>query len=208
MESVGFVSALVWLLLGYLMGSCPTGFVLVKFMIGEDIRNFGSGNIGATNVGRVLGKRWAVITAVIDMLKGGVAVLLAMLAGHSSPILLSLVGIAGVLGHDYPLWLNFKGGKGVATTFGVFAFYDFFNPMPVILGGLLWVAIRESTRYVSLASMVSLFAAALLMPLFMMDRAYYISGLFLAALTIWRHRDNIKRIISGTENKVSRVFLS
>ncbi|MDR0649473.1 MAG: glycerol-3-phosphate 1-O-acyltransferase PlsY [Synergistaceae bacterium] len=207
MESVGLVPALAWLLLGYLMGSCPTGFILVKLMRGEDIRNFGSGNIGATNVGRVLGKRWAVLTAVIDMLKGGVAVLMAMLAGQGSPALLSMIGIAGVLGHDYPVWLKFKGGKGVATTFGVFAFYDFWNPLPVIIGGLLWVAIREATRIVSLASMVSLLAAALLMPLFMMDRAYYLSGLFLAALTIWRHRDNIKRVISGTENKVSRFFL-
>jgi glycerol-3-phosphate acyltransferase PlsY len=206
MEGVGFISVLAWLLAGYLMGSCPTGFILVKLMIGEDIRNFGSGNIGATNVGRVLGKRWAVLTAVVDMLKGGAAVLLAILAGQSSPVLLSMIGIAGVLGHDFPVWLNFKGGKGVATTFGVFAFYGFFNPLPVIIGGIAWVLIRESTRVVSLASMVSLLSAALLMPLFKMDRAYYLSGLFLVALTVWRHRDNIKRIISGTENKVNRFF--
>jgi glycerol-3-phosphate acyltransferase PlsY len=206
MESVGFISALAWPLLGYLMGSCPTGFILVRLITGEDIRNFGSGNIGATNVGRVLGKRWAVLTAVIDMLKGGAAVLLAMLAGLSSPVALSIIGIAGVLGHDYPIWLNFKGGKGVATTFGVFAFYDFFNPLPVIIGGIVWVLIRETTRVVSLASMVSLLTAALLMPAFKMDRAYYLSSLFLVAMTVWRHRDNIKRIISGTENKVDRFF--
>ncbi|MDR1516046.1 MAG: glycerol-3-phosphate 1-O-acyltransferase PlsY [Synergistaceae bacterium] len=206
MESVGFFSALAWILFGYAMGSCPTGFILVRLMTGDDIRNFGSGNIGATNVGRLLGKRWAVLTAVIDMLKGGAAVLLAMLAGQNSPVTLSIIGAAGVLGHDYPVWLNFKGGKGVATTFGVFAFYDFFNPLPVIIGGLVWVFIRETTRLVSLASMVSLLTAALLMPAFKMDRAYYISGLLLVALTVWRHRENIKRIISGTENKVNRFF--
>jgi glycerol-3-phosphate acyltransferase PlsY len=206
MESVGFGAAVMWFLFGYLMGSCPTGFLLVKFMLGEDIRNFGSGNIGATNVGRVLGKKWAVFTAVADMLKGGFAVLIAMLAGQASPEALSLIGVGGVLGHDYPVWLKFKGGKGVATTFGVFACYDFFNPFPAILGGLTWVFMRETTRMVSLASMASLLAAALLMPVFMMDRAYYLSGLFMVALTVWRHRENIKRIISGTENKVSKFF--
>jgi glycerol-3-phosphate acyltransferase PlsY len=206
MESVGFGATVMWFMFGYLMGSCPTGFLLVKFMMGEDIRNFGSGNIGATNVGRVLGKRWAVFTAVADMLKGGIAVLIAMLAGQTSPEVLSLIGVGGVLGHDYPVWLKFKGGKGVATTFGVFACYGFFNPLPVILGGLVWLFIREATRIVSLASMVSLLVAALSMPIFMMDRAYYLSGLFMVALTVWRHRDNIKRIIAGTENKVNRFF--
>jgi glycerol-3-phosphate acyltransferase PlsY len=206
MESVAFGAVILWFLFGYLMGSFPTGFVLVKFMLGEDIRNFGSGNIGATNVGRVLGKRWAVFTAVADMLKGGLAILIAMLAGQHSPQALALIGVGGVLGHDYPVWLKFKGGKGVATTFGVFACYGFFNPMPAILGGLVWLLIRETTCIVSLASMLSLLVAALLMPVFMMDRAYYVSGLFMVALTVWRHRDNIKRIISGTENKVKRFF--
>ncbi|MDR0615891.1 MAG: glycerol-3-phosphate 1-O-acyltransferase PlsY [Synergistaceae bacterium] len=206
MESFAFASAVMWFLFGYLMGSCPTGFILVKFMLGEDIRNFGSGNIGATNVGRVLGKRWAVFTAVTDMLKGGLAVLIAILAGQHSPQMLALIGFGGVLGHDYPLWLKFKGGKGVATTFGVFACYGFFNPMPAILGGLVWLLIRETTCLVSLASMLSLLVAALLMPVFKMDRAYYIAGLFMVVLTVWRHRENIKRIISGTENKVKRFF--
>ena len=104
--------------------------------MGKDIREFGSGNIGATNVGRVLGKKWAVVTAVVDILKGGLAVLLAMSLGVKSPFLLATVGFAGVIGHDYPLWLGFKGGKGVATTFGVFGCYDFFNPLPAILGGV------------------------------------------------------------------------
>jgi glycerol-3-phosphate acyltransferase PlsY len=207
MEETSVLTAAWWIFFGYILGSCPTGYVVVKAIRGKDIRNFGSGNIGATNVGRFLGKKWAVITALIDMLKGGAAVLTAMWSGVSSPSVLALVGTAGVIGHDYPVWLAFKGGKGVATTYGVFAFYDFFNPLPVVIGGVIWLLIRETTRIVSLASMVSLAVAALLMPVFEMNRAYYLSGLLLVLLTVWRHRENIKRIIYGTENKVARFFL-
>jgi glycerol-3-phosphate acyltransferase PlsY len=206
MEDISLTTVAGWFLFGYIMGSCPTGFLVVKFILGEDIRNFGSGNIGATNVGRVLGKKWAVVTAAIDMLKGGIAVLVAMLSGIDSSFVLSVIGVGGVLGHDYPVWLKFNGGKGVATTFGVFACYDFFNPLPAIIGGLVWLAVREVTRIVSLSSMVSLLAAAILMPIFAMDRTYYFSALLLVALTVWRHRENIRRIISGTENKVKRFF--
>lgn len=198
----GTFTAILWIAFGYLLGSCPTGYVLVKLFMGEDIRNFGSGNIGATNVSRVLGKKWAIITAVIDMLKGGVAVLLAMLFGVTSPAVLALVGVAGVLGHDYPVWIGFKGGKGVATTYGVFACYDFFNPFAAIFGGLAWFAVRELSGYVSAASMISLAAAVAVMPLLNMDRAYVLSGAFLVALTVWRHRENVRRLVAGTESRV------
>jgi glycerol-3-phosphate acyltransferase PlsY len=207
MDKATLITFLPWVLLGYLMGSCPTGFVLVKLIKGEDIRKFGSGNIGATNVSRVLGKKFAVLTAVVDMFKGGAAVLVAMLLGRDDPTLLSLVGVAGVVGHDYPVWLAFQGGKGVATTFGVFGCYDFFNPFPAIIGGAVWFCFREITGIVSFASMVSLMSAAFVMPFFLMPRPFYISGLFLTGLTIWRHRANIKRIASGNENKVKPFLL-
>ncbi|MDR3332956.1 MAG: glycerol-3-phosphate 1-O-acyltransferase PlsY [Synergistaceae bacterium] len=174
--------------------------------MGEDIRKFGSGNIGATNVSRVLGRKWAVLTAVCDMFKGGFAVLVAMAFGVRSPVVLSLIGISGVLGHDFPLWLGFHGGKGVSTSFGVFGCFDFFNPMPAILGGVVWFVVREATLYSSLASMTALVVSSLLMPLFMMDRAYYVSGLLLSALSIWQHRENIMRLISGTENKLKPLL--
>lgn len=207
MGSPGFFASVCWILFGYLLGSCPTGYVVVKLMIGEDIRKFGSGNIGATNVSRVLGKKWAIVTAIADMLKGGVAVLIAMLAGVNSPAVLSLIGFAGVLGHDYPVWLRFKGGKGVATTFGVFGCFDFFNPLPAIFGGLAWFLIREATGFVSLASMLSLAVAALFMPIFSMPTPYYVTAIFLVFLTVWRHRENIRRLLAGTESKVSRILL-
>lgn len=195
-----FMGSLAGITFGYIMGSCPTGYLIVKYIKGMDIRNYGSGNIGATNVSRVLGRGWAVFTAVFDMLKGGMAVLIAMLLGARSPATLSLIGLAAIVGHDYPVWLGFRGGKGVATTFGVFACYDFFNPFPVIAGGIVWFAVKEKTGYVSMASMAGLAVAALSMPIFLMDKAYYMCGLAAVLLAVWRHRENIKRLLDGTEN--------
>jgi glycerol-3-phosphate acyltransferase PlsY len=180
---------------------------LVKLIKGEDIRNFGSGNIGATNVARVLGRKWAVVTAAVDMFKGGAAILVAMAAGRSDPTLLALTGLAGIIGHDYPVWIKFKGGKGVASTFGVFGCYDFFNPLPAIIGGVVWLCVRELSCVVSLSSMVALGVAALLMPVFSMPRPYYVCGAVCVLLTVWRHRENIGRIISGKENKVKPFLL-
>lgn len=206
MEGPGFIAFICWVLFGYLLGSCPTGYVIVKLLIGEDIRNFGSGNIGATNVSRVLGKKWAVVTAVADMLKGGVAVLIAMIAGVNDTTLLALIGFAGVVGHDFPVWLGFKGGKGVATTFGVFGCFDFFNPLPAIFGGIAWFLVREATGYVSVASMISLAIAALFMPIFSMPTPYYVVAILLVLLTVRRHKENIRRLLAGTESKVSRIL--
>jgi glycerol-3-phosphate acyltransferase PlsY len=197
---------LPWLILGYLMGSCPTGYVVVKLIKGEDIRKFGSGNIGATNVARVLGKKWAVITAIVDMLKGGAAILIAMAFGHREPALLAVIGAAGVIGHDYPVWIGFKGGKGVATTFGVIGCFDFFSPLPALVGGAVWLMTREISCVVSLSSMVSLWVSAVFIALRGMSVPYVVCGIFLAALTTWRHRENIKRILAGNENKVNPFF--
>ncbi len=193
--------SLIWLLFGYIAGSCPTGYLAVKILKGQDVRDFGSGNIGATNTGRVLGKKWAIAVAVFDMLKGGIAVLFASFFTDSS-IILSFTGVSSVLGHNYPIWLGWRGGKGVATTFGVFGFFDFFNPLPALIGGVVWYAVMKTTRYVCVASIAALFASALLMPLFGMPRPYYLAGLFLAALSAWRHKSNIRRLIEGKEGKV------
>lgn len=192
----------LWIAVGYLLGSCPAGYLLVKVLTGNDIRTLGSCNIGATNVGRVLGKKWAIVTAIFDMSKGGIAVLLALFFGVDSPTVLAMTGGAAVIGHNYPVWLRFKGGKGVATTFGVLACFDFFNPWPAMLGGIVWYVIMRGSRYVSVASMLSLFCAALLMPLFSMPRPYYVTAGLLALLCVWRHRANIRRLLSGTESKV------
>lgn len=192
-----------WIIAGYLAGSIPTGFLAVKAMKGIDIRTVGSGNIGATNTGRILGKTWAVLIAAFDMLKGGIIVLIASCFTESSSML-AMTGVAAVLGHNYPVWLSFKGGKGVATTFGVFGFFDFFNPVPAIVGGCCWYLLMKKTKYVSIASMAALFIATFAMPICGMDRSYYIAGLFLSLLGIWRHKDNILRIREGTEIKINK----
>lgn len=193
--------ALFWLAWGYLIGSIPTSYLVVKRLKGVDVRKVGSGNVGATNAGRVLGKDWAVAIALFDMLKGGIAVFIAS-RFTSSPVTLALTGGLAVIGHIYPVWLNFKGGKGVATTFGVFAFFDFFNPFPALLGGLVWYLVLKKLRYVSASSMAGLFAAAFLMPIFDMPRSYYVVGLLLSGLVAWRHKSNIERILNGEENMV------
>lgn len=190
-----------WFFFGYLAGSCPTGYLAVKILKGQDIRDFWSGNIGATNTGRVLGKKWAIAVAIFDMLKGGIAVFLASFFTESS-LVLALIGIFSVLGHNYPIWLGWRGGKGVATTFGVFAFFDFFNPLPALIGGITWYVTLKSTKYVCVASITALFVSVLLMPFFKMPRSYYLAGFFLAVLSVWRHKGNIKRLIEGKENKV------
>lgn len=206
MRDSGIISSVCWILFGYLLGSCPIGYLVVKFLTGKDIRDFGSGNIGATNVSRVLGKKWAVVTAVADMLKGGIAVLIAMAAGVTSTAILAIIGFASVIGHDFPVWLGFKGGKGVATTFGVIGCFDFFNPWPAIIGGIAWFFIRETTRYVSVASMIALTVSLLFMPVFAVPIPYYFATILLVQLTIWRHRENIRRLLNGTESKVSRLL--
>ena len=169
-----------WLVFGYLAGSCPTGYLAVKMLKGQDIRDYGSGNIGATNTGRVLGKKWAVAVAVFDMLKGGIAVLLASFFTDND-VILALTGVFAVLGHNYPVWLGWRGGKGVATTFGVLAFYDFFDPLPALIGGAVWYVVMKTTRYVCVASIVALFASALLM-LFSACRVLLYCRTLLAAL--------------------------
>lgn len=198
--------SLISALLGYLLGSIPTGYILVKMLIGEDIRSFGSGNIGATNVGRVLGKKWAVFTAMFDMSKGWLAIVITMLFISSDHASLALAGTAAVIGHDFPVWLRFNGGKGVATSFGSIAFFDFFDPLPAIAGGLIWFAIREKTRCVSIASIISLFSTTFFFFAVGADRAYIISAASLALLTTYRHKSNIQRVLAGTENKVEPIW--
>lgn len=200
------VSLIFWSCAGYVIGSCPTGYILVRALLGEDIRNFGSGNTGATNVSRVLGAKWGIFTAIVDMLKGAFSIVVAMLCGVSSPVVLSCVGVFAVCGHDFPVWLGFRGGKGVATSFAVIAFWDLFSPMPAIIGGLVWFAVREKTRYVSAASILGLSVSAICVSLFMESASYFAGAVMLTILTAIRHKENIMRLIAGTENKAEPVW--
>lgn len=193
----------VWLIFAYLFGSLPTGYLLVKFYKGVDIRTIGSGNTGANNVRRVLGLGWGVFVAVVDMLKGAVGLLGAMAWGVHGHWLLSLIAFAGVIGHNYPVWLKFKGGKGVATSYGVLFFLWIPESFAIaLMGGVVWYAIMRITRYVSLASVLSLFAVSIFFLILGAPFAYSIFAILLALLSAWRHRSNIDRLISGVESKI------
>jgi acyl phosphate:glycerol-3-phosphate acyltransferase len=200
----------LWLLtlgIAYLLGSIPFGYLLVRLFRKEDIRTVGSGNIGATNVVRSGAKGLGILTLLFDLLKGLAAVFIAYHfsgGGPGNPSDLAVAaGVAAVLGHVFPVWLGFRGGKGVATALGVFIAL---TPLAALFALGVFIAIFLLTRYVSLASI----AAAALMPLFAMltspDRSpVFIGGIiFLALLVIAKHRDNISRLMQGKENRFGR----
>ena len=185
---------------GYLAGSVPTGVILAKLFTTKDIRQEGSGNIGATNVYRVLGARLGVLTLVGDVLKGAIPVLLARtLLGDD--LWIAAVALSTFLGHLYPLFLKFRGGKGVATALGIFMVIA---PLVVACAAGVFVLVAVIWRYVSLASL----AASALMPLFLGIAGYssvYVGlGLIVGCLIFYRHGDNIKRLREGVEKKISK----
>ncbi|MEN9572521.1 MAG: acyl-phosphate--glycerol-3-phosphate acyltransferase [Verrucomicrobiota bacterium] len=194
------------ILLSYLLGSIPTGFLVAKAK-GVDIRSVGSGNIGATNVFRILGKGPGIFVLTADAMKGVLAVALvapfASKLGTSSDALLphfpALAGICAILGHNYTCWLKFKGGKGIATTAGVFAALA-----PAAFGIALatWLVVFAVSRYVSLASIVA--AVALPLAVWLTGNGALLIGVStaLGALAIYKHKANIERLRAGTESRV------
>jgi len=188
----------------YLIGSIPTGLVLGKVCARTDIRRAGSGNIGATNAARVLGKKLGALTFAGDMLKGFAPPLAGALLAQSAWAA-CLCGLAAFLGHLFPVYLRFRGGKGVATAFGVFLYLE---PLAVPALLVLFVLVAALLRYVSLASLAAaaalpfvLAAIALLRPV---HPAVILTGTLMAILTCIRHRSNISRILSGTEPEIYR----
>lgn len=178
--------------MGYLLGSIPFGLILTKLAGLGDIRNVGSGNIGATNVLRAGGKKLALLTLSFDALKGVVAV---MIGNHYNPTLGMVAGAAALLGHSYPIWLKYKGGKGVATGFGISCAIN----LPVGLAiGFTWTLVFFMVRYSSVAAL----SAAALAPFYgwlLGDINLLYFYLFISSFVIWRHRVNIKRLLNGTE---------
>lgn len=193
------MNTVMWVIAGYLFGSIPAGYLAVKFLLGEDIRKLGSGNIGATNVTRFLGKRWGAVVAVFDMVKGGIVVLAARLLGVQDPWILALAGFAAVCGHNFPVWLGFRGGKGVATSFGVIFFW---SPFPAMAGGLAWYLVMRFTRYVSVGSMVSLMTVPVWFLVLGKSPAWFWTSSALAVLTVLRHRKNIGNLMNGSEERI------
>ena len=192
-------------LLSYLLGSIPTGFLVAKAK-GVDIRSVGSGNIGATNVFRILGKPAGIFVLSVDALKGYWAVWLSRWFAHGVDLhtgvhlqLEVAAGFAAILGHNYTCWLKFKGGKGIATTAGVFAALA-----PAAFGIALaaWLVVFAVSRYVSLASIVA--AVALPLAVWLTGNSALLTGVStaLGALAIYKHKANIQRLLAGTESRV------
>jgi acyl phosphate:glycerol-3-phosphate acyltransferase len=178
----------------YVIGSVPTGYLLGKLR-GVDVRTIGSGNVGATNVARAVGKSQGIITLIADAAKGYLPVFTALQLGQDS-LTVALTVIAVFLGHLYPLFLNFRGGKGVATGFGaLLALAPIATMVLVVVFGLTAVA----TRIVSLGSLATAVAAPLSLWLFHQPPVIVAMGCFLGAMVIIRHRANIRRLLAGTE---------
>jgi glycerol-3-phosphate acyltransferase PlsY len=196
----------LWILVAaYLLGSIPFGILLTQVRGAGDLRKSGSGNIGATNVARVAGPLAGILTLVLDAGKGGAAVVLAQRYANGSAMWMTLAALAALLGHCFPVWLRFKGGKGVAPALGVFTVL---SPLAALAALTLFVVVVAYGRYVSLGSII----AAAAMPLLM----YFLwapphapplivtAGTFAAsALIIWKHDANIQRLVQGDEPKFS-----
>ena len=185
----------------YLLGAVPTGYIIVKLLKGTDIREHGSGNIGATNVKRVLGTAWFFIVLFLDAMKGFVPVFIASnFFGETMPYLAIAAGALAIIGHTFTVFLKFKGGKGVATALGVFLGLA---PFSVLSSFAVFAILLFFFGYISLGSI----AAAALLPVFIF---IYGEGLpvlalavIMAAFIIYKHKDNITRLMNGTENKFS-----
>jgi glycerol-3-phosphate acyltransferase PlsY len=202
-------------IIAYLIGSINFSIIISKKMAGFDVREKGSGNAGTTNMLRSVGKKAAAITLVCDILKGVVSIVIAIIIGNISKnldkeLLLQIAGIAVVLGHTFPIFFGFKGGKGVATSLGVLLMSNWQIGLICLVFALVLMAL---TRMVSLGSC----AAAVLFPVLTLfinqhytvltdgknGNVYFIYSVILAIIVLYNHRENIKRILNGTENKLS-----
>ncbi len=199
-------------LIGYVIGSTPFGMLIAKAK-GVDLRKAGSGNVGATNVGRTLGKRWGYLCFFLDVGKGLVCAAGAMAVTSREPTVLAqavwlVTGCGAILGHVFSFWLGFRGGKGVATSLGVVVgIYPYFT-FAGLIAFAIWIAVTLISRYVSLGSIIG---AGVFVPLFVAlnwpTESLWPLGSFalaMAALIIIRHRTNIGRLMAGTENKIGK----
>ncbi|MGE4488640.1 MAG: glycerol-3-phosphate 1-O-acyltransferase PlsY [Kiritimatiellales bacterium] len=194
------ISTILLTLAAYLIGSVPFGLLISKTQ-GKDIRSLGSGNIGATNVLRCLGKPLGITCFVLDVLKGFLPALFFPMIGNSGADTGILFGAAAILGHNFPVFLKFKGGKGVATSAGVLFGVA---PLAVVIGLVVWVTVFKISGYVSLGSIVAAVVVVIAGWTLGYGTVTAIALTLLGALSIYRHRSNIQRLIKGEENKFER----
>ncbi len=188
------------LLFAYLVGSIPFGYIIAMLVKKTDIREYGSGNIGATNVLRVMGWRTALPVFVLDLAKGVVAILLARAVSDLPAVYLG-AGFLAMVGHSFPVYLKFKGGKAMATSIGVLLALSGWVTLIVIACFLLIVYF---TRYVSLGSMTAMVLTPLLFLILNFELPYIIFGIGAAILVVARHHENINRLLKGTESKLGK----
>ncbi len=199
------------IIISYLVGSIPTAYLFGRFLKGIDIRKFGSGNVGATNALRVLGKGPGITVLLLDMAKGAIAVLFlpdifAPRTGMTDTAISVILGLACILGHNWTVFLKFRGGKGVATTFGVLLGLAFkIEGLRLIfaLVILTWAFVFTITRMVSLASILSAVAIPVYMFIFKEPLTLILAGVLLAIFIILRHRGNLRRVFQGKEPRIS-----
>ena len=193
--------------MGYLIGSVPFGLVLTKMSGLGDIRNIGSGNIGATNVLRTGNKKIAFLTLILDGSKGALALFLltfiltntSILSLYNYELIMSVVAISSILGHCFPIWLNFKGGKGVATGFGTILFL---NLIVGIIALIIWVLIAKLFKISSMSALISYFLIPFLMVFNSAENYFIITSIFISLICWFQHRENIKRLLNRTEPKI------
>ncbi|XJS11685.1 glycerol-3-phosphate 1-O-acyltransferase PlsY [Aerococcaceae bacterium WGS1372] len=200
---IDYLWPLLFLILSYLIGSFPTGVLYSKSQHNIDVRTLGSGGSGGTNIGRNFGFKAAVIVTSIDILKGFIPVFIAKNWFADYPLIIILTALACMIGHAYPIWANFQGGKIVATSIGVMLAFNFWIAfvMLITLGLLILI-----TSTVSLSAMVSYSLTALYIALTYDEISYKIGFILSALFLLYRHRENISRLIKGTENRINFGF--
>jgi glycerol-3-phosphate acyltransferase PlsY len=209
--TITIIYKILLVIASYLLGAFPTGFVIYKLRKGGDIRNQGSGNVGGTNVTRTVGTSFGIITIIADIIKGFLPVLVIYFLYPEDLILLAIAIAAVILGHDYPVFLRFKGGKGISSSYGVVAglcSFPFANNalwlriLPAIIILAVWLIIFFTVRIVSIASLSAAVALSLSFYFTKYPLAIVIAAISLSVLTFIAHRDNIKRLIKREEKKL------
>ncbi len=192
------IIATIAIILAYLIGSLSTAIIACKLTGLPDPRDQGSGNPGATNVLRFGGKKIAIIVLFGDMIKGLLPVLAVSLTG-ASPLVIALTGAAAFLGHLYPVFFGFKGGKGVATALGIILAISWLAGLTVLA---VWLLVAATLRYSSLAALCASFSAPLICWLYRPDSAILVMMIGMSGLLIWRHQSNIRNLLQGTESRI------
>ena len=198
---------LSFFLFGYFMGSIPFGLLLSKLSGLGDIRKIGSGNIGATNVLRTGNKKIALLTLILDGTKGALAIYVVSISPsfiefhltNNINLFQSLVAVSAVIGHCFPIWLNFKGGKGVATGFGTIIFLNMYVG---VIALLIWVSIAKLFRISSLSALISYLFIPISMFFFTSEKSFFIASVLISLICYLQHRENIKRLLNGSEAKI------